>query len=44
MSRLRGNSRTSETSDIYETANNSHTRQLRSTTHMDMVYKELFKV
>ena len=44
MSRLGGNGRTSETSNIDETANNSHTGQLRSIAHMDMVYKELFKV
>ena len=44
MSRLRGNGRTNETSNIDETANDDHTRQLRSTTHMDKVYKEFFKV
>ena len=44
MSRLRGNGRTNETSNIDETANDDHTRQLRSTTYMDKVYKEFFKV
>ena len=44
MSRLRGNGKTNETSNIEETANDDHTRQLRSTTHIDKVCKELFKV
>ena len=44
MSRLRGNGRTNETSNIEETANDDHTRQLRSTTHMNKVYKEFFKI
>ena len=44
MSRLKGNGRTNETSNIDETASEDHTRQLCSTTHMDKVYKEFFKV
>ena len=44
MSRLRGSGRTNETSNVDETANDDHTRQLRLTTHMDKVYKEFFKV
>ena len=44
MSRLEGSGRTNETSNIDETANDDHARQLRSTTHMDKVYKEFFKV
>ena len=44
MSRLRGNGKTNETSNIEETANIDHTRQLRSTTHMDKVCKEFCKV
>ena len=43
MSRLRGNGRTNETSNIDETANDDHKRKLCSTTHMDKVYKEFFK-
>ena len=43
-SRLRGNGRTNETSNMEETTNDDHTRQLRTTTHMDKFYKEFFQV
>ena len=41
MSRLRGNGKANETSNIEETANDDHTRQLPSTIHMDKVYKRI---
>ena len=44
MSRLRGNGRTNETSNIEETTSNDHTRQLCSTAHMDKFYKEYLMV
>ena len=44
MSRLRGNWRNNETSNIDETSNVNHTTQLCWTTLMDKVYKEFFKV
>ena len=44
MSRLRGNRRTSKTSNINETTSDVHTRQLQSTTHVNKFYKKLVKV
>ena len=44
MSRLRGNWRNNETSNIDETSNVNHTTKLCWTTLMDKVYKEFFKV
>lgn len=44
MSRLRGNRRPSETSNIEEITSDDHTRQLCSTAHMDKFHKELSEV
>ena len=44
MSRLRGNRRPSETSNIEEITSDDHTRQLCSTAHMDKLHKELSEV
>ena len=44
MSRLRGNGRTNENSNMEETPNDDHTKQLLSTTHMDTFYKKFFEV
>ena len=44
MSRLRGNGKTNETSNIEETANDNHAGKLRSTTYMHQFYEEFIKV
>ena len=44
MLRLRENRITIETWNIDKNATDDNTRQLCSTTHMDKVYKEFFKV
>ena len=44
MSKLRGNGKTNENSNIEKIVNDHHIRQLHSTTHVDKVYKEFFKV
>ena len=44
MSRLKGNERDNQTSNIEETTHDSNKRQLRQKTHMDKFYKEFFNI